>query len=198
MHDLQVLRYLQAFADHHHLQDFVLFNTRVLTAIPVDSSAATPIPLLAASANGSTLSNEVRPQAAAVAAAALDQSPALLAAAVPWPRWNVTWQQTQTDRAAGAAPATGSTSPTRAVPAADACADNIPQPKSDVQTEVFDALLVCNGHYTEPRLPDIPGAEQFPGLLMHSHNYRRPDGFRGQHVAVIGASFSGGPYCSIQ
>lgn len=195
MHDLQVLRYLQAFADHHHLQDLVLFNTHVLTAVPVVSSAATPISLLATFANGSALSNKAHPLTASVAAAAADYGPAKT---VPWPRWKVTWQHTQTDRVAQDRPAavTGSTGPTTAVPAANACANNQPQPTSSVQSEVFDALLVCNGHYTEPRLPDIPGAEQFPGLLMHSHNYRRPDGFKGQHVAVIGGSFSGGVFHS--
>lgn len=59
-------------------------------------------------------------------------------------------------------------------------------------TELFDAVLVCNGHYSEPKLPQLPGAEGWPGLLMHSHNYRSAERFKGQHVAVLGASFSGG------
>ncbi|WIA31500.1 hypothetical protein OEZ86_002393 [Tetradesmus obliquus] len=37
----------------------------------------------------------------------------------------------------------------------------------------------------------LPGAEGWPGLLMHSHNYRSAERFKGQHVAVLGASFSG-------
>ena len=58
-------------------------------------------------------------------------------------------------------------------------------------TERFDAVVVANGHYSRPRFPSLPGADAFPGLLMHSHNYRRPEGFRGQTVVLVGASSSG-------
>jgi thioredoxin reductase len=58
-------------------------------------------------------------------------------------------------------------------------------------THNFDAVAVCNGHYSEPRVPDLPGSENFPGLLMHSHNYRHPEPFRGQTIALLGASASG-------
>lgn len=56
---------------------------------------------------------------------------------------------------------------------------------------LFDAVVVCNGHYSEPRIPNIPGNDMFPGLEMHSHNYRRPEDFIGQRVVVVGAAFSG-------
>lgn len=55
----------------------------------------------------------------------------------------------------------------------------------------FDAVVICNGHYSEPNLPDVPGADQWPGLQMHSHNYRTPEPFAGQTVVVVGASNSG-------
>ncbi|KAI8476836.1 MAG: FAD/NAD(P)-binding domain-containing protein [Monoraphidium minutum] len=71
--------------------------------------------------------------------------------------------------------------------------------------EQFDALVVCNGHYSATNLPDVEGAAAFPGLQMHSHNYRRgwaggrdrwrPDQFAGQVVAVVGASNSGEDLC---
>ncbi|KAI3800444.1 hypothetical protein L1987_28535 [Smallanthus sonchifolius] len=54
--------------------------------------------------------------------------------------------------------------------------------------EVFDAVVVCNGHYTQPRLAtDIPGIEMWPRKQMHSHNYRVPEPFRDQIVVVIGS-----------
>ncbi|KAK3242162.1 Flavin-containing monooxygenase FMO GS-OX5 [Cymbomonas tetramitiformis] len=56
---------------------------------------------------------------------------------------------------------------------------------------LFDGVVVCNGHYSQPRLPQVPGADVFPGLVMHSHNYRKPEDFAGQRVLVIGASASG-------
>jgi cation diffusion facilitator CzcD-associated flavoprotein CzcO len=62
--------------------------------------------------------------------------------------------------------------------------------------QVFDALVVANGHYSEPNLPDVPGAQHWPGLQMHSHNYRVPEAFEGQTVVVVGASNSGGTMCA--
>lgn len=55
----------------------------------------------------------------------------------------------------------------------------------------FDAVAVCNGHYFDPRVPPIAGMQNFPGKLMHSHNYRTPDPFHGEHVVVLGVSASG-------
>ena len=64
-------------------------------------------------------------------------------------------------------------------------------------SEEFDAVVVCNGHYSEPRSPAFPGSETWPGTQMHSHNYREPEGaaggfsFRGKRVVVLGAMASG-------
>lgn len=60
----------------------------------------------------------------------------------------------------------------------------------------FDAVVVCNGHYSEPRLPPVrrpgPGQPPFPGREMHAHNYRRPGpAFEGRTVVVVGAMSSG-------
>lgn len=60
------------------------------------------------------------------------------------------------------------------------------------QEESYDAVVVCNGHYTEPRIADIPGVDAWPGKQMHSHSYRVPDPFRDQVVVIIGAKNSGG------
>ncbi|MCA9711149.1 MAG: hypothetical protein KDK70_35245, partial [Myxococcales bacterium] len=57
--------------------------------------------------------------------------------------------------------------------------------------ERFDAVAVCNGHYSEPRLPALPGLERFGGRVLHSHAYREPRGFSGQRVALLGAGPSG-------
>ena len=58
-------------------------------------------------------------------------------------------------------------------------------------TALFDAVMVCNGHYTKPRIVQIDGMDSFPGTLLHAHNYRRPGPFRGQRVALFGTSASG-------
>ncbi len=58
-------------------------------------------------------------------------------------------------------------------------------------TMEFDAILVCNGHYTKPRIPQLKGIEHFKGEVLHSHNYRRPDAFTGKRVALWGTAASG-------
>lgn len=57
--------------------------------------------------------------------------------------------------------------------------------------EEYDAVVVCNGHFSEPRLPVYPGQSHFPGLQMHCHNYRQPEPFKGQTLVLVGAAFSG-------
>eukprot|EP00258_Populus_trichocarpa_P010879 XP_002319003.3 flavin-containing monooxygenase FMO GS-OX-like 4 [Populus trichocarpa] len=56
--------------------------------------------------------------------------------------------------------------------------------------EDFDAVVVCVGHYTQPRIAEIPGINLWPGKQIHSHNYRIPEPFRDQIIILIGASAS--------
>lgn len=54
--------------------------------------------------------------------------------------------------------------------------------------QVFDAVVVCSGHHTEPRVAtDIPGIDKWPRKQVHSHNYRVPEPFRDQIVVIIGS-----------
>ena len=60
--------------------------------------------------------------------------------------------------------------------------------------ETFDALMVCNGHYTEARFPaEAAACESFTHAAgcsqTHSHEYREPGRFRGKRVVLVG----GGP-----
>ncbi|BFG31455.1 hypothetical protein CerSpe_177290 [Prunus speciosa] len=59
-----------------------------------------------------------------------------------------------------------------------------------VQDEIFDAVVVCNGHHTEPRVAQIPGINTWKGKQIHSHNYRTPEPFRDQVVILIGSATS--------
>lgn len=56
--------------------------------------------------------------------------------------------------------------------------------------EIFDAIVVCNGHYSQPRIAQIPGIETWPGKQIHSHNFRVPEPFRDQVVILIGSAAS--------
>ncbi|XP_046959453.1 senecionine N-oxygenase isoform X1 [Vanessa cardui] len=58
-------------------------------------------------------------------------------------------------------------------------------------TKEYDYVFVCNGHYNTPFIPNIPGLKQFEGDVMHSHDYRVPDIFKGKQVLVVGAGPSG-------
>lgn len=55
----------------------------------------------------------------------------------------------------------------------------------------FDAVVVCNGHYSEPRVPELPGGRQFRGKQLHTHNFRENGPFQGLRVVIMGASASG-------
>ncbi|XP_029106945.1 flavin-containing monooxygenase FMO GS-OX-like 3 [Scleropages formosus] len=59
------------------------------------------------------------------------------------------------------------------------------------RTDTFDSVFICNGHYSVPYLPSIPGLEHFKGRVMHSHSYRYPEPFAGHSVVVLGAGPSG-------
>nr|XP_057930295.1 flavin-containing monooxygenase 5-like isoform X2 [Doryrhamphus excisus] len=62
------------------------------------------------------------------------------------------------------------------------------------ESQVYDAIMVCTGHFTTPHLPlqDFPGIENFKGKYLHSWEYRNTDGLQGKRVVVIGIGSSGG------
>ncbi|XP_076009203.1 flavin-containing monooxygenase 5-like isoform X1 [Genypterus blacodes] len=62
------------------------------------------------------------------------------------------------------------------------------------QSQVFDAVICCSGHYTYPNIPfkDFPGIETFEGKYLHSWDYKGPEDFYGKRVVVIGIGNSGG------
>ncbi|CAB1324189.1 unnamed protein product [Coregonus sp. 'balchen'] len=62
------------------------------------------------------------------------------------------------------------------------------------ETQVFDAVMVCTGHFTRPHLPlnDFPGIEEFEGRYLHSWEYRSAEGLQGKKVVVVGIGNSGG------
>ncbi|XP_072037198.1 uncharacterized protein [Amphiura filiformis] len=59
------------------------------------------------------------------------------------------------------------------------------------QTSLFDAVIVCNGHYSVPKIPKLKGQDTFTGTILHSHNYRKPEDFKDSTVVCLGASVSG-------
>lgn len=51
-------------------------------------------------------------------------------------------------------------------------------------------LVSARGPLSEPRLPDIPGLEEFRGALFHSARWDHDHDLRGERVAVVGAGAS--------
>jgi cation diffusion facilitator CzcD-associated flavoprotein CzcO len=59
--------------------------------------------------------------------------------------------------------------------------------------DTFDAVVVCNGHYSKPHWPArVPGTELFGGRMMHSKEYDSSlvQELKGQSVLVVGARAS--------
>ena len=56
----------------------------------------------------------------------------------------------------------------------------------------FDAIMVCTGHHVKPLVPKFVGQEKFNGKIVHTHSYKKPIGFEGQNVVVVGCGNSGG------
>lgn len=59
------------------------------------------------------------------------------------------------------------------------------------QSNKYDAVMVCNGHYSDPFIPNVKGKEKFHGKQWHSHDYREPSCFTGKKVLLVGAGSSG-------
>ncbi len=53
------------------------------------------------------------------------------------------------------------------------------------------AVVNATGTYSQPYTPSVAGAETFRGSQVHSADYRSPDPFAGQRVAVVGGANSG-------
>ncbi|KXZ47823.1 hypothetical protein GPECTOR_32g435 [Gonium pectorale] len=59
------------------------------------------------------------------------------------------------------------------------------------QSREFDFVIVASGYAAAPFSPQIPGLETFPGLVIHSKDYRGPSSLTGRRrVAVVGGGHS--------
>ncbi|CAL8462038.1 g1569 [Coccomyxa elongata] len=170
----EVEAYLEAFAAAFDLEKHIRFNTPVLRVTPCkDNCRPSTSASSAADAgqNGHSYGENASGSAASDVAVGMSQNGLQNGGnagrpeeeeKLPWPRWRVT---TTPDQDQGDPTTSGE--------------------------EVFDAVVVCNGHYSHPRRPELPGAAGFPGRLLHSHSYRHNRPFAGLNVVVVGASASG-------
>ncbi|CAI2366935.1 unnamed protein product [Moneuplotes crassus] len=61
--------------------------------------------------------------------------------------------------------------------------------ESEVVEEYFDYVMVCNGHFTKPNIPNFKGIDTFSGTQIHMHSLRRmeSENFDDKNVLIVGA-----------
>ena len=59
-----------------------------------------------------------------------------------------------------------------------------------LENEYFDKVIVANGHFSVPFVPEYKGMDSFPGRIMHSHDFRDAEEFRDKNVVILGSSYS--------
>lgn len=57
-------------------------------------------------------------------------------------------------------------------------------------TSIYDAVFVCNGHYFAPHIAKIEDSDLFKGKVLHSHDFRRAEAFRGKFEILFLVSLS--------
>ena len=63
--------------------------------------------------------------------------------------------------------------------------------KADLlSTEEFDQVVVATGHFSTPNTPYFEGLEQFPGRVLHAHDFRDACEFAGKDLLLVGSSYS--------
>ncbi|KAK2593016.1 monooxygenase [Conoideocrella luteorostrata] len=70
--------------------------------------------------------------------------------------------------------------------------------QSDIEgvvDETFDAVVVANGHYSTPFVPDIHNIaafhQKYPSIIIHSKNYHSADAFKDKKTVIVGNGPSG-------
>ncbi|HUE45308.1 MAG TPA: NAD(P)/FAD-dependent oxidoreductase [Aestuariivirgaceae bacterium] len=63
--------------------------------------------------------------------------------------------------------------------------------KTDKESEeTFDHVIVASGHFSIPNVPEFPGFNQYPGRILHAHDFRDALEFKNKDLLIIGTSYS--------
>ena len=60
----------------------------------------------------------------------------------------------------------------------------------ELSTEEFDYVVVATGHFSTPNTPYFEGLEQFPGRVLHAHDFRDACEFADKDLLLVGSSYS--------
>lgn len=62
--------------------------------------------------------------------------------------------------------------------------------QNELVAEEFDYVVAATGHFSTPNAPYFKGLEQFPGRVLHAHDFRDACEFEGKDLLLIGSSYS--------
>ena len=66
---------------------------------------------------------------------------------------------------------------------------NLPEDRV-LPAERFDYVIVATGHFSVPNVPSFPGIDEFPGRVIHSHDFRNASQYKDKTLLVVGSSIS--------
>src|ERR1700751_318898 len=63
---------------------------------------------------------------------------------------------------------------------------------AQARSELFQYVVVASGRFNKPLIPSLPGLDTFCGQggVLHSFQYKDPEGFRGKRILVVGCAIS--------
>ena len=70
-------------------------------------------------------------------------------------------------------------------------ADGTWQVKTQTDTFTAERVIVATGYNRVPHKPELPGLQNFRGIVWHSHEYRNGAPFRHENVLVVGMGNTG-------
>lgn len=59
-----------------------------------------------------------------------------------------------------------------------------------LESNEFDYVVVATGHFSTPNVPQFDGLDQFPGRVLHAHDFRDAREFAGKRLLLVGSSYS--------
>ena len=63
---------------------------------------------------------------------------------------------------------------------------NLPEDRV-LPAERFDYVIVATGHFSVPNVPYFPGIDEFPGRVIHSHDFRNASQYKDKTLLVVGS-----------
>ena len=53
------------------------------------------------------------------------------------------------------------------------------------EVEEFDYVVVATGHFSTPNIPYFEGLEEFPGRVLHAHDFRDALELKGEDILLV-------------